>query len=222
MLDFIYPPICISCSSLLSDNSQKICSSCWDAVKTVTKDHPLYWETRNRLIASGSIDDLVSCYIFEREGPTRHIAHALKYREYRSLGINLGEKIGNLIADWEISFDVIVPVPLHRIKYRERGYNQSEYIARGIAGVTGKPAACDIVRRKRYTQTQTKLNIEERYLNMKDAFEILPDASKKISGKTCLLVDDIITTGATINSCAKEILAAGTNSIIAASAALAK
>ena len=113
-------------------------------------------------------------------------------------------------------------MPLHRIKYRERGYNQSEYIARGIAGVTGKPAACDIVRRKRYTQTQTKLNIEERYLNMKDAFEILPDASKKISGKTCLLVDDIITTGATVNSCAKEILAAGTNSIIAASAALAK
>ena len=137
LLDFIYPPVCISCRSLLADNSQKICQNCWNAVKKVTKDHPLYWETRSRLIASGSIDDLVSCYIFEREGPTRHIAHALKYREYRSIGIDLGKKIGKLIAEWNISFDVIVQVPRHRIKYRERGYNQSEYIARGIAEITG-------------------------------------------------------------------------------------
>ncbi len=188
----------------------------------LTKDHSLYQETRDKLLSYGFIDDLVSCYVFERKGPSQHIAHALKYREYKSIGVDMGKKIGGFIQDWNVKIDIIIPVPLHRIKYRERGYNQSEYIAQGIASIVGKPIVSDAVRRKRYTQTQTKLNIQERYENMKDAFVTLPYSSRKLYGKACLLVDDIITTGATMNSCAKEILTAGTKSIIAASAALAK
>jgi ComF family protein len=160
--------------------------------------------------------------VFEREGPFQHIAHALKYQDYKSFGIELGKQIGRLVLDWNVETDIIIPVPLHRIKHRERGYNQSEFIAQGIASITGKPIIMDAVRRTRHTQTQTKLNLQERHTNMKDAFETLPGASKKLYGKSCLLVDDVITTGATTNSCAREILAAGAKSIIAASAALAK
>jgi len=185
-------------------------------------NHSLYQETLNKLIAYGCIDDLISCYVFEKEGPSQHITHALKYQEYKSLGTELGKKIGGLIVDWNVKIDIIIPIPLHRIKYRERGYNQSDYIAQGIGSIIGKPIMLDAVRRIRYTQTQTKLNLEERHINMKDAFETLPDAPGKLYGKTCLLVDDIITTGATMNSCAVKILKAGTFSIIAASAGLAK
>ena len=134
----------------------------------------------------------------------------------------MGKQIGGLVRDWNVEVDIIIPVPLHRIKHRERGYNQSEFIAQGIASIIDKPIIVDAVRRKLHTQTQTKLNIEERYENMKDAFETLSGASKNLYGKTCLLVDDVITTGATTNSCARAISVAGTKSIIAASAALAR
>ena len=206
----------------LPDGSQKICQNCWDAIPVLTKDHSLYQETRGKFLAEGCINDLISCYVFEREGPFQHIAHALKYQEYKSFGVELGKQIGGLLRDWNVETDIIVPVPLHRIKYRERGYNQSEFIAQGIASIIGKPITVDAIRRTRHTQTQTKLNLEERYKNMKDAFETLPSAAEKFYGKTCLLVDDVITSGATTNSCAREILAAGAKSIIAASAALAK
>jgi ComF family protein len=174
------------------------------------------------LWTNGNIDHLVSCFIFENEGPFQHIAHALKYKEFRSLGIELGERMGTLIKDWNIEADIIIPVPLHRIKHRERGYNQSEFIAQGIASVIGKPIVNDVIHRTRYTQTQTKLNHEQRQENLKDAFKTHPDATKKLKEKKCLLVDDIITTGATTNECAKELLKAGAATIIAASAAIAK
>jgi ComF family protein len=222
LLDFIYPPVCISCNTPLTDGNQKICQNCWGAIPALTKDHSLYQDARTKLLAEGYIDDLISCYMFEREGPFQHIAHALKYQEYKSFGVELGKQIGGLILDWKIETDIIVPVPLHRIKHRERGYNQSEFISIGIASVIGQPVINDAVRRTRHTQTQTKLNLQERHMNMKDAFEIIAGASESLNRKKCLMVDDVITTGATINSCAKAILEAGSIKIIAASAALAK
>jgi ComF family protein len=222
IIDFIYPPICISCNKTLLDKNQKVCIDCWDAIPIITKEHPLYMEMHSRLLGEGNINHLVSPFIFESEGPFQHIAHALKYREFKSLGIELGRRIGTLIKDWNIEADIIIPVPLHRIKHRERGYNQSEFIAYGIASVISKPIDSDTIFRTRYTQTQTKLNHEQRKANLRDVFEVHPEARKKLKGKKCLLVDDIITTGATTNECAKELLKAGAGSIIAASAAIAK
>ena len=221
-IDFIYPPVCISCNRPLTEGSQKICQNCWRAIPALSKDHSLYQKTRAKLLAEGCIDDLISCYVFESDGPFQHIIHALKYQEYKSFGIELGKQIGGLVLDWNLEIDIIVPVPLHRIKHRERGFNQSEFIAQGISWIVGKPIIANAVRRKRHTQTQTELDLEDRYKNMKDAFETLPNTSKKLYGKICLLVDDVITTGATTNSCARVILASGAKSIIAASAALTK
>jgi ComF family protein len=222
LLDFIYPPVCISCNMPLPDGNKKVCRNCWNAIPPLTKSHSLYQETRTKLLSEGHIDDLISCYVFEREGPFQYIAHALKYQEYKSLGIELGQRIGRLIQDWNVETDIIVPVPLHRIKHRERGYNQSECIAQGIASIICKPIIIDLVHRTRHTQTQTKLNFQERHINMKNAFEIGRGGSKKINGRKCVVVDDVITTGATINSCASVLLAAGARKIAAVSAAIAK
>ena len=183
---------------------------------------PLYQETRERLIAEGGISDLISCFVFEKNGPFQHIAHALKYQEYKSLGRELGTRIGKVLGDGNVDIDILIPLPLHRIKLRERGYNQSEFIARGIASVIGKPVVLNTVRRTRHTQTQTKLNIEERRKNMEHAFELIPQTANILQEKKCLLVDDVITTGATMNSCAQVLLSSGVSSIIAASAALAQ
>jgi ComF family protein len=174
------------------------------------------------LLVEGNIHDLISCYVFEKEGPFQHIAHALKYKEYTSLGVELGKRLGQFALDWNLKVDIIIPVPLHPIKQRERGYNQSDFIARGASLILGIPFAPYIVRRIRYTQTQTKLNLEERRKNMEAAFESLPGAEKIVTGKHCLLIDDVITTGATTNSCAQSLLATGAATITAASVALAQ
>jgi ComF family protein len=220
--DFLYPPVCISCNKHLLDGNQKVCIDCWKTIPVVTQHLPLYQETRLNLLSEGNISDLVSCFVFDKEGPFQNIAHALKYKEYKSIGIDLGMRIGETLKEWNLDVDILVPVPLHRIRHRERGYNQSEIIARGIASAIGKPVVPNTVHRTRHTKTQTKLTIEERRKNMEHAFELIPCSSDILKGKKCLLVDDVITTGATTNSCAQVILSAGAAKIIAASAALAK
>ena len=221
-LDFLYPPVCIACNAPLLDGSQNVCSDCWDAIPRVTKHLPLYQQTRTKLLGEGYISDLVSCFVFEKEGPFQHIVHALKYKEHTSLGRDLGICIGEAMKDNCLEVDILIPVPLHRIKYRERGYNQSEFIARGIASTVNKPLVLNAVRRIRNTQTQTKLNSLERRENMERAFELTPHSYHILSGKRCLLVDDVITTGATTNACAQELCSGGAEKIIAASAALAE
>jgi ComF family protein len=122
---------------------------------------------------------------------------------------------------WGVTGDYLVPIPLHRRKLRERGYNQAELIACGMSEVTGIPVRTDLVRREKFTQTQTMLSLEERKKNMDDAFEVVPVATRNLENKTCILVDDVITTGSTILSCARELRDAGASRIIAASSALA-
>lgn len=220
-MDFLYPPVCISCNVLLSDGNQRVCDKCWEAVKPITKDLPLYQETKTKLLSEGHIYDLVSCFVFEKEGPFQHIIHALKYQKFESLGIELGRRIGRLMTEEQNKVDVIIPVPLHKVKQRERGYNQAELIAQGISEIINKPIITKAIQRTRNTQTQTTLNIEDRQKNMENAFAMIPAKCTSIKGKTCLLVDDVITTGATTSSCAKELFSAGATKVIAGSAALA-
>jgi ComF family protein len=123
---------------------------------------------------------------------------------------------------WGVTGDYLVPIPLHRRKLRERGYNQAELIAGGMCEVTGIPVRSDLVRRMKFTQTQTMLSLEERKKNMDDAFEVRASELRQIKGKTVILIDDIITTGATIESCGRELRQAGATKIIAASSALAQ
>jgi ComF family protein len=221
-LEFLYPPSCLICHQPPHEAGQKICASCWNSIQQLSRTHPLYVETRQKLLRDHDIDDLVSCYVFEKDGAFQSIAHALKYQEFKSLGSELGRQVRSTMQQWQIDVDVIIPVPLHKQKFRERGYNQAEYIARGISSVIQKPVLNTAVQRKRYTQTQTKLSAEERRRNMQDAFEIADQNKAAITDRTCLLVDDVITTGATTISCAKVLAAGGAKAIIAASSALAQ
>ncbi|MGB2867142.1 MAG: ComF family protein [Bacteroidota bacterium] len=222
LLDFIFPPLCLSCNALLPDGREKVCSTCWESIQPVTKDLHLYKETRARLLEEGAFADLVSCFVFEKGGAFQHIAHALKYQSFESVGVELGRRLGGVMKDWNTGGDVLIPIPLHKIKLRERGYNQAECIAKGISSVTGIPVATNLLRRRKHTQTQTKLSLDERRSNVAEAFEILPESVPFLGNKTCILVDDVITTGSTVNSCARMLKNAGASNVIAASAALAQ
>lgn len=167
--------------------------------------------------------DLLSLYYFEKEGTLQSIIHQLKYDGMTTLGVELGRKLGEKLRERAaVGIDGVIPVPLHSTKLRERGYNQSEYIARGIREVTGIPVYSSLLQRHKYTTSQTQLNATERKENVGDAFSVNKRYLVDIHGKTFLIVDDVITTGATIEACAEVLMKNGAAKAFAGSVALAE
>jgi ComF family protein len=134
------------------------------------------------------------------------------------LGKIVGKNLKEQIINWNV--DIIVPVPLHSLRKFDRGFNQSKYIANGIGNEIGINVKSNILKRIRYTETQTNLTLKEREENISNAFQA--KHKKMIEGNTFLLVDDIITTGATIKECGKVLLANCAVKVYACSAAIAE
>jgi ComF family protein len=224
ILQFVYPPLCLACGETLERHERLVCENCWRSIETVHAEDDLYQQFLTKLAGDGIISGLFSPFYFEKEGKLQAVIHGLKYQGYTSLGVKAGRKIGERIESVNDlpKADVLLPVPLHPLKKRERGYNQSELICRGIEEVTRIPVRADLLRRRKYTVSQTQLSSEERKENVGDAFEINEKKRGDISGKSFILVDDVITTGSTINACARALATAGAKSVHAASIALAK
>lgn len=222
--DFVFPPLCFVCSSRLTDTESRLCHSCWRTIEHVHADDETVRLLRERFSAEGCIDDFYSCYYFEESGVFQHLVHSLKYNAMTLFGIELGKHIGMMLKEnVDVhSIDGIIPIPLHKLKQRERGYNQSEFICRGISAVIRRPVVSSLVKRSKNTVSQTHLTADERKKNVGEAFDIYPHERERVEGKTFLVVDDVITTGSTIQSLAKLLKDAGAAKVIAASAALAK
>ncbi len=224
ILSFLFPPVCFCCASLLSSSTRLLCPPCQSRILPLLPDDPLFCSTYHRLCDDGLCADLVSAYHFEKEGPVQALVHAMKYRGGVAVGSHLGVCVGQLILRraWAASIDLIVPLPLHRARFRERGYNQAELFARGIAGVLDVPVVRSGLRRARWTDSQTKLGYAERQANVAFAFELLPKKKSPLQGKNILLVDDVITTGATIRACAAALSSGTGSTVYVASIALAE
>ncbi len=169
----------------------------------------------------GFISGVFSLYNFKEDSVARNIMHNLKYNSKFKIGFFLGNEFAshyrNILS--QINIDLIIPVPLNKIKKYERGYNQSYYIALGIKEMTALPVNPSVLKRSRFTPSQTKLNREERLKNIAGAFRVVKPAAVK--NKNVLLIDDVITTGATINECAGCLKSAGAKSIYAGAISLA-
>ena len=154
------------------------------------------------------VDAAGSLFYFSRGSAMQRILHALKYRGNRQAGVRLGRSLGEAIgASGRFSpIDAIIPVPLHPEREKIRGYNQAECIARGIAVATGWPVWTGLVNRIRQTDTQTRKNRIERWSNLSDGFRL--SRPEQVAGKHLLIVDDVITTGASLEACAQGILQA--------------
>lgn len=221
IFDFFLPRICPSCNQKLKYSEEIICDNCFDKIK-LTPESLIAEEYHKKFTVKKYLSDFHPVFIFENDKEIQHIIHALKYNRHFRVGIYFGKIIGNQIKDkldkWKI--DLIIPVPLHQVKKAERGYNQSEFIAKGISIQTGIKWNKKIIRRKKYTQTQTHFTAEERQTNVKDAFNV--KNKKAIDGKNILIVDDVITTGSTISECAHQLILAGAKKVYASSIAIAE
>jgi ComF family protein len=219
ILDFFLPLHCAACGKTIASGAGFVCPICLDNLKRLPPEI-LTIEFNKKFAEAGYVTGYWAPYMFFQSTGIQNIVHQFKYNKKFRVAQSMGVLIGNLFKREAVSFpaDNIIPVPLFRTKKAQRGYNQSEYIAGGLHEALGIPILSSALKRIRNTRTQTGLDIEKRKENMEGAFKIRN--IKAISGKNIILVDDVVTTGATINECAKMLKEAGAGYIFVISFAL--
>ncbi len=212
-LDFIFPRYCVGCGR----EGDFICAAC---LKTVNRVLPLICPKCGRPQPSGVLcPDCVnwSSYIdgirspFRFEGVVREAVHQLKYGNLRALSPTLAQFLFEYLDDSPLPADVIIPVPLHPKRLRERGYNQSELIAAELSKLSGSPLVKNSLIRQKNTLPQAKTtNVNQRQSNIAGAFICIDE---QVKNKEVILIDDVSTSGNTLDACAKAMKAAGAISV---------
>lgn len=219
IVDFIYPPICIVSEARLPEGNSNNFVSDEVLNKLEIADNYTLIKASQKLLCK----KVYSKFIFEDDSDLQTIIHHLKYKKMNRLGILLGEILSEelkFISD--ISDYTIIPVPLHPVKEKERGYNQSVYIAKGISSKLGIPVQDKLVKRIRNTPSQTLLTGSQREKNVMDAFCINDKSFGDYDGRPVLILDDVITTGSTVNEVTKVVTNdLGVKEVIVASIAIA-
>jgi ComF family protein len=207
--DFIglfFPNYCFGCNRSLVKGEDTLCTICLiDLPKTnyhLVIDNPI----KSRLTGRLPIEHAIAYLKFRKSGIVQHLLHELKYNNHPEIGFKLGSTYGKELAQagFQNEFDVIIPIPLHPTRLRKRGYNQSAKFAEGLSHSLGIPWAESISIRKTTTSTQTKKSKQERWENVEGAFGI--QSAEKIVGQRILLVDDVVTTGATLEACGQHLI----------------
>jgi ComF family protein len=209
--DFValfFPRHCAACSGSLVKGEEIICTKC---IADFPKTNYHRQETNpieERLAGRLPVKHAWAFLKFRKKGIVQQLLHELKYNNRPELGVALGKIFGHELKNlgFDEAFDIIVPVPLHQSRKRKRGYNQSSKFAEGLSYSLGIPWSESVSIRKTKTETQTKKTKLERWENVKDVFSTSP---LLISGKRVLLVDDVITTGATVEACGKHMIDLG-------------
>lgn len=201
----IFPEICFSCGKILVKGEELICLECtYHLPKTnyyqeiENPVHQIFW---GRI----EIKKATALYFFEKGGLLQKLIHQLKYEGKKEIGYALGKNMGIHLkkADFTSDIDLIIPIPIHDKRRHERGYNQSEWIGKGLCEISGIEIDTTSVIRIKETKTQTKKTRDERWENVQSIFKVTDP--KKLNNKHILIIDDILTTGATIEACAAEI-----------------
>jgi ComF family protein len=205
-MNLFYPQLCESCGSYLFKNEKTICTRClFNLPKTdfhLNKNNPvsiLFWGRVN-------INYAASYYTFSKGSQFQKLIHKLKYHNKKEIGLVLGKHFGESLKKSEFfkDIDVIIPVPLHPKKEKIRGYNQANMVAIGLSKSMMKPVDSKTLIRLVHTESQTRKNKLDRWKNVESIFQIVDPTT--LENKHILLVDDVITTGSTLESCAHALL----------------
>lgn len=220
LTDFIAPKVCLACDEKINFESNKhlfLCPHCLSSLPYLSD----YEGLLNRLTVKYGFENVAirrmnTLLDISKEDKYLNVIHSFKYQGMQESAYEFGKMLGKkLSADNFIDYDAVIPLPIHHARKRERGYNQAYYISLGVSELLNIPTEDNFVKRVRYTTTQTKLNAEERHKNLANAFK----ASDKVINKRLLLIDDVLTTGSTLNNCAAALKIAGSSYIDAATIA---
>lgn len=216
LTDFIslfYPRTCIGCNRTLISKEEYLCLSCKLNLPTTGFHTDGTNPIKQRLPSIENLHTVFAYLKFGREGIAQKLLHQVKYNGQEKLAISIGEWFGYHIKEKTetLNVDAIVPIPLHKAKLKRRGYNQSELIATGLGEALGLSVEDKLLKRKKDTATQTKKSKADRWINVDNIFELNDHA--EINQKHILLIDDVITTGATIESAAAILNEGGASHI---------
>jgi len=199
-MSLIYPRRCEACGNLLFKHERFICNYC--SVNLPKSGYHKYPGNELEQVFAGRIpfEGVYSFYVFEKSGKVQRLLHHIKYQEQKELAVFLGKQYTKeLLKDnFKLGFDVIIPIPLHKNKLTQRGYNQSECFAKGFSLETNIPLDTSSMIRVTETATQTRRKKYERWENVEGIFALT--STENLKGKHVLIVDDVITTGATIEA----------------------
>ncbi len=210
--DFIslfYPRYCRGCLNSLAKGEELICTQCLlempKSYYHLQQDNPFFQKFRGRL----PVKHVMALFKFVKESRVQQVLHALKYKQQPELGQMLGRVYGKDLfeAAYSDSFDLIVPVPLHSSRRRIRGYNQSEEFGKGLSNILDVPCDDTYMKRAARTETQTHKSKLSRWENVNRIFQVVDQSL--IAERRILLVDDVVTTGATLEACGQALLNAG-------------
>ena len=210
--DFVslfFPHYCLACSGPMVKGENILCTACLTELpKTkyhLQNENPV----RNRLLGRLPLKHGWAYLKFRKSGIVQHLLHQLKYNNHPEVGVRIGKAYGLELfqSGFANEFDLIVPVPLHRSRMRQRGYNQSAKFAEGLSQGLNIQWDESISVRTQSSSTQTRKSKADRWENVKDVFSVREDTP--MNGKRILLVDDVITTGATLEACGQHLVSRG-------------
>ena len=219
LVDLAYPPCCLACKAAV-EAAGTLCPTCWVAMPFIERPFcerlgtPFAQDLGAGLLSPAAVADPP---VFARaravttydEGPARHLVQRLKYADRLDLAPAMARWMARAGAELTAEADMVVPVPLHRWRLWARRFNQAALLAQGVAHQCGLPYAPLALTRVRRTRPQVGLTREARAANVQGAFRLARDAGPQVSGARVLLVDDVLTSGATLNAAARVLLRAG-------------
>ncbi len=219
-VQLIYPKICLSCGVNLLRNETTICTKCLYQIPRTNYHSDINNTVSQFFWGRVQVEIATSFYHFQKGSKFQKLIHQLKYSGHKEIGFEIGKHFGSELKNVDNfkNIDLIVPVPLHPKRKKKRGYNQSDWIAFGLSETMGIPVDTKNVYRNIETETQTKKNRIERWKNVDSIFKIKDFSA--FENKHILLIDDVITTGATIEACATALLTAENSKISVATMAV--
>ncbi len=205
--DFLFPRLCLSCGKKLLQSEDGLCISCFSSLPYTHLGNTSGNEMEKCFWGRFPVVRASSLFYYAKGGDVAQILYAMKYHARKKLCCKMGEYMAGGLCDSGFfeGIDYLLPVPLFSSRLRQRGYNQSELLARGISCVTGIPLCTDAVVRSRNNATQTHKSGYARWQNVDRLFLPTPQAAN-LHDKHILLVDDVLTTGATLVACADALL----------------
>lgn len=205
-ISLIYPDTCCCCETALAKAEMHICLSCEIALPIII-DQTI---VGNKFMGKIPYHTSVALYQYAKLNSVQNLLDEIKYKNNQELALYLGQKMGKNLMDKSFdNYDGIVPVPLHLSKQKKRGYNQSELLAKGMSEACGLPIFTQLLTRTKATETQTLKQRFARWTNVETVFS----ANEKVQGMKLILLDDVLTTGATLVACAESLLKKGSTEI---------
>lgn len=220
ILDLCFPPLCQACNKVLGDNELMICTACRHHLP-MAFESSLEHKFQHEVLQGIELQNIYVLFFFQKRGLVQQLLHHIKYKNQQKTGIVLGQWLGSymLTSSYFRAIDVVTPVPIHRKRLKQRGYNQVEQFAKEIALHIGANFNDGILKKIKHTKTQVFQSKTERWKSVQYSFKLID--STTIVGQNILLVDDIITTGATIKACYQTLQSGQPKSISVAAIAIA-